>query len=123
MTAINHNVHIDIKGLEVKTVIGVFPEEKQMPQTLILDVKIKLDSSRAAKSDDLDDTIDYFRLTELIRDKVQFAHFNLLEKMMDFILKIIMKDSLIEEVEVTIHKPEALKRFGAVVSITSSAKR
>jgi len=123
MTHINRDVEINITGLKVKTIIGVYEEEKNNPQTLFFDIKIKYDASKAMHSDNLEDAIDYFQISKLIKEKIANNHFELLEKLLDFTLKTIMKLSQVKELEVTIHKPEALKKFGADVSITTSAKK
>ncbi len=123
MTHIEKDIKINIKDIKVKTIIGVLDEERQNAQTLFIDVKIKFDASKSMNSDNIKDTIDYFELTKLIKSKVENSHFELLEKLLDFVLRAIMKINLVKEAKVTIHKPEALEKFGAVVSVSSKAKR
>jgi len=48
-----------IKNLRVNTVIGVYEEEKLATQTLKVDIELSLNARRAARSDDLSDTVDY----------------------------------------------------------------
>jgi FolB domain-containing protein len=123
MTQINKDIKITIKDLQVSTIIGVLKEERESPQELLIDAKIKFDASGAMKSDDLNDAIDYFKMAKLIQEKVQGSHFQLLEKLLDFLLRVIMKVNLVEEVKLTIYKPQALKKFGALVSVTGSAHK
>ena len=115
----NKDFKIKITNLKVRTIIGVFEEEKHNPQTLLIDIKIKFDGLKAAQTDNLKDTIDYFQISNLIKEKVESSHFQLLEKLVDFVLKIVMNLSLVKEVKVTIHKPKALESLGACVSISS----
>ncbi len=121
MTKISTDFTISITNLKIETIIGVLEEEKQNPQTIIIDAKITFDGSKSAKSDKIEDTIDYFQVTRLITENVQASSFELLEKLLDFIINIIMKFSLVKEAEVTIHKPKALESFGASLSISAKA--
>jgi FolB domain-containing protein len=123
MTKISKDIQIDIKGLRTQAIIGVYEEEKNNKQELLIDVNIIFDGANAMLSDDLKDTVDYFEISKEIKDKVENSSFELLEKLLDFVLKIIMKNDLVKEAQVTIHKPEALKNFGAIVSVTSNAKK
>ena len=114
------NMEINIKGLKVEAVIGVLATEKVKPQPLLIDIAIKFNAAKSVKSDNLEDTIDYFTLSKLVKEKVQNSNFQLLEKLADFILKEITAINLVKAASVTIHKPEALSQFGAVVSVTST---
>jgi FolB domain-containing protein len=108
---------INISDLEVVTIIGMLEEEKITPQRLIVNLQIKFDASDAAKSDNIDDTIDYFELTKIVKDFIENSRFELLEKLADQTLKIInqFSDKIIDST-IEIKKPEALKEFGAMVS-------
>lgn len=123
MSKINKNGEINIQGLKVNTIIGTYAEERHNPQILLIDIKIIFDISEVIKTDKLEDTIDYFELTKSIKEKVESSHFALLEKLADFILKIIMKINKVEKAQVIIHKPQALAKFDAIVSVTANAER
>jgi D-erythro-7,8-dihydroneopterin triphosphate epimerase len=120
---IDHNFKINITDLKVKTIIGALEEEKQNPQIIIINAIIQFDGVKSAKSDNIDDTVDYFEITKLIKEKVEQTKFELLEKLVDSILKIIMKFHLVTKAKVEIQKPQALAEFGAMVSLKASATR
>ena len=50
---------IRIKGLEIFAYHGVNPEEKENGQKFILDIAMQADISRAAQTEDLNETVNY----------------------------------------------------------------
>jgi FolB domain-containing protein len=54
---------IRIQDLEVFCRVGVPDEERAEPQRLLVTVELEVDAPRAARSDDLQDTIDYFNVS------------------------------------------------------------
>lgn len=105
---------IKIKNLRLKTIIGVLPFERKKKQEVVLNIKFEFDASKASKSDNIKDTIDYNALTEEISRGVVKSHFYLLEALVDFVLNIILKDKRIKKAKVEIDKPNALKKAESV---------
>ena len=124
MKKINNYSIIKIEDLEIVTIIGLLEREKTTPQKLIINLEIRLDADKAAISDDINDTIDYFTLTKLVKEFIENSRFELLEKLADQTLKIInqFSDKIIDST-IEIKKPEALKEFGAMVSFKTSSKK
>ena len=50
---------IQLRGLRVDAICGVLPHERTEPQPLELDLDVDCDLTAAARSDHLDDTVDY----------------------------------------------------------------
>ena len=88
----------------------------------MINIKIKFDGDKAAESDSIDDTVDYKQLTKKIINEVKKTKYNLLEKLGDHILKIVMEDKKIHKATVEVDKPHAL-RFSDSVSIICSSSR
>lgn len=118
---ISNDQTIEISNLELKTIIGVLEEEKKTPQTLIIDLKITFDAQKAAKSDKIEDTIDYFAITKLIKSEVEKTSFELLEKLSNFILTLLKNSTKAKKITLKIQKPQALEEFGAMLSLVSQA--
>ena len=55
-----------IKGLNIQTTIGFFQWEKQIKQTLIIDVEMAWNTKNAAENDDLSKTLDYAEISSAI---------------------------------------------------------
>lgn len=98
---------IELRGLKVRGHHGVFEHERRDGQDFIIDVSVWLDLSIAADSDDLDDTLDYGALAQLVHDIVAGEPCNLIEKLGADIAAAIMDDERLHAVEVTVHKPSA----------------
>jgi dihydroneopterin aldolase len=58
---------IFLNEFRAETIIGVYPWEREVPQTIQLDLEIGLPHSRAGTSDDVADTIDYGKVVERIQ--------------------------------------------------------
>jgi len=103
--------------------IGTNPEERVRPQEIILDLFLDCDLSRAAESDDLADTPDYFTLEALVAELAERSRFHLLEALAGAILDAVLAFSpLISDCRITIRKPGASRR-GAMTSITMERSR
>ena len=53
---------IYIKDLRVQTIIGIFGWEREVRQEVSIDLEMTFDCKRAAKTDAIEDTIDYKKL-------------------------------------------------------------
>jgi dihydroneopterin aldolase len=50
---------IILGGLKVDTIIGIYDWEREIKQTVILDIEMAHDIKKAAATDDIEDTLDY----------------------------------------------------------------
>jgi len=66
---------IYINDLRISTIIGVFGWERQIKQTVILDLEMGTDISRAAASDSLEDALDYKAVSKRVISFVTDNHF------------------------------------------------
>lgn len=98
---------IDLTGIEVWGRHGALPEEKTKDQQFIVDVTVFLDTTAAAASDDLDDTVDYGELAGVVHDLVASESHNLIETVAHQVAVRVLEDRRIERVIVTVHKPQA----------------
>lgn len=108
---------ISLNAIKAQTIIGTFPEERNTRQPVIADIEIFCDLSRAGKSDELNDTVDYFELEERIHRIMEESRFKLLERLAHVIASSILSDARIFSCRVTLTKPCAL-RYSDPVSIT-----
>ena len=58
---------IFIDDFRISTLIGVYPREQSVPQTVEISLQIGLPAQNAGRSDDLRDTIDYAAVVERLR--------------------------------------------------------
>ena len=72
---------IIVRDLRVKAHVGVTEEERSEAQLLVISVELYTDLRRAGMSDDLNDTVDYGRVTAEIEELVTTTETSLLESL------------------------------------------
>jgi dihydroneopterin aldolase len=95
---------IELRGLRALGVCGVLPEEQERPQPLEVDVDIEADLTAAGMSDDLDDTVDYGAVCELVERVVTTETFALIERLAERIAELILTDDRVLAVTVAVRK-------------------
>lgn len=98
---------IALHGLAVRGRHGWLPAEREAGQQFRVDVILGVDTRAAAASDDLPDTVDYGGLAERVAAVVAGEPVRLVETLAQRIADLCLEDLRVEEVEVTVHKPEA----------------
>lgn len=100
---------IFLHGLEVECIIGFIEWERRMKQTVVLDVEMPVDCARAAKSDDVADTLDYKRVAKRLIAFVEASEFKLVETLAHRTALLILEEFGIEWVRLSINKPGAIR--------------
>ena len=100
---------IFISELRIETVIGIFDWERQIKQTVVLDIELATDISKAAASDHIDDTIDYKTLTKSIIGYVEASEFQLVETLAERVCELVRNDFGVPWVRLKLNKPGALR--------------
>lgn len=95
---------IVLSGLRVLGRHGVLPEEQERAQPFEVDLVIESDVERAARSDDLGDTIDYGKVVASVVDIVTTRHFGLLEALAGAIADDVLARPGVEAVTVEVRK-------------------
>jgi 7,8-dihydroneopterin aldolase/epimerase/oxygenase len=117
---------IALRGLLVRGHHGVFEYERAEGQDFVVDVTLDVDTSTAAGSDDLADTVDYGALALTIAGIVSGEPVNLLETLAERIATACLTDPRVTSVEVSVHKPAApipLTFDDVVVTIVRTQER
>lgn len=104
---------IKIKNLRLKTIIGVYDWEKNVNRDIIINAQIDTDFEQALRSDEIKDAIDYDEIIAKIKDIVAHKRYNLVEKMAQDMMDIILQDKRIAKCTLEIDK------VGAVESLDS----
>ncbi|MFZ5851289.1 MAG: dihydroneopterin aldolase [Actinomycetota bacterium] len=98
---------IALRGLRGHGRHGVLPAERATGQEFRVDVVVALDTRRAARTDDLADTVDYGDLAGRVVALVEGEPVALLETLAARVAEAALADPRVVEVEVTVHKPQA----------------
>lgn len=94
-------------GLEAVGHHGVFEFERREGQVFRVDLVLGLDTSRAARTDDLADTVDYGGLATRVRAAIEQDPVDLIETLAQRIADLCLADERVRWTEVTVHKPNA----------------
>ena len=98
---------ITLTGVRVRAHHGVFDFEREQGQEFVIDVSVAVDLSAAASGDDLGRTVHYGELAEAVVAAVESDPVDLIETVAERVAAVALAHPAVEEVEVTVHKPEA----------------
>jgi dihydroneopterin aldolase len=98
---------IAIMGLRVPGRHGVYEQERLAGQYFVVDAVLWLDTSAAAAADDLSRTADYGVLADRLAQIVGGEPVSLIETLADRLVTACFADDVVQEAEVTVHKPQA----------------
>jgi len=116
---------IFISELKVQTKLGVPEWERMVAQTVILDIEIGYDLSKAGKSDAIADTIDYASAVVRIRETLNNHSFKLVEALAEHVCQLILIEFGALSVKIKVAKPAilpGLKALGVVIERGKTAK-
>lgn len=99
---------IKIEGLKIFAHHGVLEEEKINGQEFIIDISMVVDIHESYLNDDLNKTVNYDLVANMVNNYTITHVFNLIETLGEGICKLILKNfDKVNEVSVTVHKPSA----------------
>jgi dihydroneopterin aldolase len=108
-SADNSGDRIFLHGLEVECIIGFIEWERRIRQTVVLDVEMPVDCARAARSDDVVDTLDYKRVAKRLISFVGESEFKLVETLAHRAALLILAEFNVEWVRLSVNKPGAIR--------------
>ena len=81
---------IFLHGMKADTLIGVYNWERQQKQTLILDLDVVLPEN-SHQDDNIEHTIHYGEMCQLIRQELADCDFKLLESLAEFVAQLVFE--------------------------------
>ena len=103
-----------IEDLRIQTVIGVFDWEREITQTISLDLQMAFDINRAAKSDNIADTLDYKSVSKRLIQFVESSEFQLVEALAEHCAQIVLDEFPVNWLRLKLSKPGAVRGSSAV---------
>ncbi len=107
---------IIIKDLLLRGVLGVNDWEREVRQDILVNLTLFTDLSAAARSDDIEDTVNYRTVTKAIIEHVENSQWYTVEALAENLARICVRQSGISRVRVRVEKPGAL-RFAESVGV------
>ena len=100
---------IFIHALRTEAIIGIFDWERQVKQTVIVDLEISADVRKAALSDSIEDTLNYKRVAKRVLAFVEASQFHLVETLAEHIAMLLLEDFGLAWVRISLSKPGAIR--------------
>ena len=100
---------IFIHALKTEAIIGIFDWERQVKQTVIVDIEISADIRKAALSDSIDDTLNYKRVAKRVLSFVEESKFHLVETLAEHIAMLMLEEFSVAWVRISLSKPGAIR--------------
>ena len=99
---------IFLTDLRVETVIGIYDWEREIRQTVAVDLEMGTDITRAAETDDIQYTLNYKAISKRLIEFIDSSQFELIETLAEKIAMILRTEFGVRWVKVTLHKPGAI---------------
>ncbi len=110
---------IQIKDLRLRTVIGANDWERDVLQDVVISIRFRYNAQKAEMTDRIEDVFNYKTLTKRVISEVEASKFNLLESLVNHIYKIVKENKELQNVSVTVEKPNALRFCDNVIAVKS----
>ncbi|GAB4272950.1 MAG: dihydroneopterin triphosphate 2'-epimerase [Candidatus Promineifilaceae bacterium] len=107
---------IIVKDLLVRGIIGINDDERVNKQDILINLVMEADIRPAAKSDAIEDAVNYRSITKRIIQHVEESSDFLVEKLVTDIAYIVLREFPVSRCTVRVEKPGAL-RFARSVGI------
>lgn len=99
---------IGFENYKIDCIIGVYEEERRVLQTIYVDLKVSLDFTEAAKSDNLEKTICYEELANLCKHLAETKKYRLLETYAYDLITTLTNEYNVNYASVKLKKPAAI---------------
>lgn len=100
---------IFLRGIQIDTMIGIYDWERNIRQTVVIDLEMGTDIRAAAASDDITHTLDYSAVSKRIISFVEGSEFFLVETLAEKITLILMEEFNVPWVRLTLNKKGAIQ--------------
>ena len=103
-----------IEDLRIETVIGIYDWEREIRQTVSLDLEMDFDIRKAGASDHIDDTLDYKAVAKALIEFVGKSEFQLVEALAERCAAIVLDKFPVKKLRLKLSKPGAVRGSSAV---------
>jgi 7,8-dihydroneopterin aldolase/epimerase/oxygenase len=100
---------IFIHALKSEAIIGIYDWERQVRQTVLIDLEFGADIRKAALTDSIDDTLNYKRVAKQVLAFVEASEFHLVETLAEHVAMLVLEEFGVAWVRITLSKPGAVR--------------
>ncbi len=98
-----------IRDLQVETIIGIYDWEREVRQTISIDLDMAADISKAARSDNIEDALNYKAVAKRLISFIEGSSCLLVERLAEEVAQIVVKEFNVSWVKLRLSKPGALR--------------
>lgn len=100
---------IFLNGLKAETTIGVFDWERQIRQSVIIDLELGTDIAQAARTDSIENTLSYKDVAKRVVQFVESSEFQLVETLAERIAALILDEFDVPWMRLRLNKHGAVR--------------
>ncbi len=107
-----------IRELEIETIIGIYDWEREQKQVVSLDLEMGTDIGAAARSEDIENTLNYKAVAKRLIEFIEGSEFFLVETMAERIAEIVLEEFSVPWLKLRVGKPGAVtgsKDVGVII--------
>ena len=113
---------IHIRDIQLQCIIGVNDNERHAKQDVVINITLHADLRLAGETDDMANTINYKTVKQRILGITENSHYYLVEALAENIARECLVFDRVEQVDVVVEKPGAL-RFARTVGVEISRRK
>jgi dihydroneopterin aldolase len=98
-----------IRDLRIDTIIGIFDWEREVRQTVSLDLEMAADIRKAGESDDIEHTLNYKAVAKRLIAHVEASQCLLVERLAEEVAAIVLDEFKVPWLRLRLSKPGALR--------------
>lgn len=114
---------IFLTALRTECIVGIWDWERQVKQTVVIDLEMACDIRKAARTDNINDTVDYKTVSKRLLSFIEESSFQLIETLTENIARIIITEFAVSWVRVRLNKQGAIRNsrdVGIIIERTSA---
>ena len=100
---------IFIHALKAEAIIGIYDWERQVRQTVLVDIEIGADIRKAALTDSIEDTLNYKRIAKSVLAFIEGSEFQLVETLAEHLAMLVLEEFGVGWVRIVLSKPGAVR--------------
>jgi dihydroneopterin aldolase len=100
---------IFIHALKTEAIVGIFDWERQVKQSVVIDLEYSADIRKAALTDSIGDTVNYKGVAKRILAFIETSQFHLVETLAEHVAMLMLEEFGVQWVSVALSKPGAIR--------------
>ena len=100
---------IFLNSLTTECIIGIWDWERRVKQKVVIDLEMAADIRKAARSDAIEDTLDYKKVSKRLLQFVGESEYQLVETLTERIAQIVVTEFDVPWVRVKLNKQGAIR--------------